>query len=344
MRDPLTGAVTKPSRVTLPADGTRISLTVAVAAHPLVLDFNAGATDRVTESTDVRKSTLPSVAEIVARYQQVQAAQDGSLARYIAHMRLEQHFRPTPAEPAWNIVTENRLFFERGVVEWEELSFALNGATWTANRPSFPLVQPEKVLSLPLDLRLGRDYTYRLDGVDTVMGRPAYVVRFEPVEAREARYRGTVWIDRELYVRLKVQAVESHLSGMVVSNDETQTYSRVGDLQGRPVWLLDRLNSQQMFLIAGRTVLVEREAHLTDVALNPADFESERAGGASEQPRHVPRHRSRAPLPGEARGGAGRQQRTDHVDQGDSRSARRWIPRSTIRCRSAGSTSSTSTS
>ena len=192
-------------------------------------------------------------------------------------MRLEQHFHPTPAEPAWNIVTENRLFVERGTVEWEELSFALNGATWTANRPSFPLVQPEKVLSLPLELRLGRDYAYRLDGVDTVMGRPAYVVRFEPVEAREARYRGTVWIDRELYVRLKVQAVESNLSGMVVSNDETQIYSRVGELQGRPVWLLDRLTSKQMFLIAGRTVLVEREAHLTDLVLNPADFERERS-------------------------------------------------------------------
>jgi hypothetical protein len=51
------------------------------------------------------------------------------------------------------------VFFERGAVEWEELSFAFNGATWTSNRPSFPLVQPEKVLSLPLDLRLGQDYT-----------------------------------------------------------------------------------------------------------------------------------------------------------------------------------------
>jgi len=77
-------------------------------------------------------------------------------------------------------------------------------------------------------------------------------------------------------VRLKVQAVELNLSGMVVSNDETQTYSPAGDLQGRPIWLLDRLSSKQMFLIAGRTVLVEREARLTDVALNPPEFESER--------------------------------------------------------------------
>ena len=31
-----------------------------------------------------------------------------------------------------------------------------------------------------------------------------------------------------------------------------------------------------MFLITGRTVLVEREAHLSDIALNPDDFESAR--------------------------------------------------------------------
>ena len=78
-------------------------------------------------------------------------------------------------------------------------------------------------------------------------------------------------------MRLKVQAVESRLTGMVVSNDETSTFSRVGDLDGQPVWLLDRLSSKQMFLIAGRTVLIEREARITDVTLNPPQFEAERA-------------------------------------------------------------------
>ncbi len=162
-------------------------------------------------------------------------------------------------------------------VEWEELSFSLNGATWTSNRPSFPLLQPEKVLSLPLDLRLTQDYTYRLDGVDLVMGRPAYVIRFDPVSSGKALYRGTVWIDRELFVRLKVRAVETHLTGSIVSNDETQMYARAGDVQGRPIWLLDRLVSRQVFLIAGRTVLVEREARMADVVLNAEEFEAGRA-------------------------------------------------------------------
>jgi hypothetical protein len=275
LRDVVSGSVERSLRVQR-SEGTRMHLSVVPAKHPLVLDFNAGATDRVVESADVQQQSLPSVEEIIARHQQAQASQDAALSRYVAHMRLEQHFHPSAADPAYNIVTENRVFFERGAIEWEELSFEFNGAKWTSNRPSFPLVQPEKVLSLPLDLRLSQDYTYRLEGVDTVMGRSAYVVRFEPIASSRALYRGTVWIDRELFVRLKVHAIESHLTGVVVSNDETSTFSRVGDLNDRPVWLLDRLSSKQMFLIAGRTVLVEREAHITGVALNPDEFEAER--------------------------------------------------------------------
>jgi hypothetical protein len=276
VRDLLTGAVEKPARVQA-LDGNRLRLTIPLATHPLVLDFNSGASDVLAFSSEVQKEALPAVAEIIARYQQVQAAQDAAVLNYLARMRIEQHFHPSPADPAYNIVTENRLFFERGAVEWEELSFSLNGATWTANRPSFPLLQPEKVLSLPLDLRLTQDYTYRLDGVDLVMGRPAYVIRFDPVSSGKALYRGTLWIDRELFVRLKVQAVETHLTGSIVSNDETQMFAPTGDVQGRAIWLLDRLVSRQVFLIAGRTVLVEREARMSDVALNAEEFEAERA-------------------------------------------------------------------
>ena len=173
-----------------------------------MVDFNFGNASNGT-LVEVQKEALPRVEEIIFRYQQAQAAQDAAVQNYIAHVRIEQHFHPSPADPAYNLITENRLFSDRGGVEWEELSFELNGAKWTTNRPAFPLIQPEKVLSLPLDLRLNQDYAYRLDGVDTVDGRPAFVVRFDPVNSTRALYRGTVWIDRQTFVRLKVQAVET---------------------------------------------------------------------------------------------------------------------------------------
>ena len=143
------------------------------------MDFNFGNAAPYTTSVDVRQDALPRVEEIIARYQRVQAAQDAALQTYIAHVRIEQHFHPSPADPAYNLITENRLFSDRGVVEWEELSFELNGAKWTTNRPAFPLVQPEKVLSLPLDLRLNQDYRYRLDGAAHEMAVRARLAGFD---------------------------------------------------------------------------------------------------------------------------------------------------------------------
>ncbi len=277
VRDPVTGASQAPTHVQKGVLENRRRIGLPMADHPLIVDFNFGNGSSYATSVEVQKETLPRVEEIVFRHQQAQAAQDAVLQNYIAHVRIEQHFHPSPADPAYNLVTENRLFSEHGAVEWEELSFELNGAKWTTNRPAFPLVQPEKVLSLPLDLRLNQDYAYRLDGLDTIGGRPAFVVRFDPADATHAFYRGTVWIDRATFVRLKVQAVETKLSGPVVSNDETQLFEPFGDIDGRPVWLLNRLSSKQIFLIAGRSVLIERELHLSDFVLNASEFDRERS-------------------------------------------------------------------
>ena len=66
---------------------------------------------------------------------------------------MQQHFRPTSTDPGFDVVTENRFFADREGVEWEELSFSVNGTKWGPDRPPFPLLQPEKVLAPPLDLR-----------------------------------------------------------------------------------------------------------------------------------------------------------------------------------------------
>jgi hypothetical protein len=276
VRYPVTRSVQPPEAVERLGRQNRMRIRMRGSDHPFVVDFNFGNASTYGTSVDVQREALPRVEEIIFRYQQAQAAQTAALRTYIAHVRIEQHFHPSPADPAYNVITENRLFSDHGVVEWEELSFELNGAKWTSNRPSFPLVQPEKVLSLPMDLRLNEDYTYRLEGVETDRGRAAFVVRFDPVPSKQARYRGTVWIDRQTFAQLKVHAIETQLSGPVVSNDETQIFEPRGEADGRQVWLPAQLTSKQIFLIAGRSVLVERELRLTDFALNPPTFDQER--------------------------------------------------------------------
>src|SRR5205085_9724106 len=147
---------------------------------------------------------LPTVAEIIARHQEAQAAQDAQVQTYVADARMEQHFRPSATGPGFGVATENRFYRDREGSEWEELSFTLNGSKWGADRPPFPLLQPEKVLSLPLDLRLDKDYAYRLQGVENVAGRRAYAVRFEPREAARALYRCTSWTDAAPFSKLTV--------------------------------------------------------------------------------------------------------------------------------------------
>ena len=161
---------------------------------PLVVDWSGGGAHYSTRE-DVASTPIPSVAEIVSRSQQAQAAQDGLLTSYIAHATMEQHFRNTAIDSGFDVLTENRFFVEGHRAEWEELSFRLNGTKWGPNRPAFPLLQAEKVLSLPLDLRLNTDYHYRFAGVETIEGRACFALRFDPADEDRTLYRGTVWID-----------------------------------------------------------------------------------------------------------------------------------------------------
>jgi hypothetical protein len=273
--DPFTGVAT---RLTPPARerGQPAKLTVRAGPATQVIDFNYGQ-PTYASAAEARRETLPPVEEIIAREQAAQTAQDAALHNYAAHLRIEMHFHPSAADPAYNIVTENALFADAGGAEWAEQSFSLNGATWTSNRPSFPLLQPEKVLSLPLDLRLTADYRYRLTGVETVDGRAAFVVAFDPVVESKALYRGTVWIDRQTFARLRVSAVETRGAGVVQSNEEEQEFAIVGEMAGRAIRLPTHLTSRQTMLVAGRTILNEREQRLTEVRLNPADFDAMRS-------------------------------------------------------------------
>ena len=87
-------------------------------------------------------------------------------------------------DPGYDVVTDNRYYVAGDGIEWEELSFSVNGSKWGADRPPFPLLQAEKVLSLPLQLRFGDDYRYRLEGTERVGEYDCYVVRFDPAEER----------------------------------------------------------------------------------------------------------------------------------------------------------------
>ncbi|HUP40019.1 MAG TPA: hypothetical protein VM115_07865, partial [Vicinamibacterales bacterium] len=250
-----------------------VRLEVPLTGGPMVLDFNEGATEVFADRSDVSAAQSLSVAEIIARHQAQQRAQDLAVRNYSADARMEQHFRPTMADSGYDVVTENRYFVSSTDIEWEELSFSVNGAKWGADRPPFPLLQAEKVLSLPLQLRFDTDYRYELRGTETVNEFDCYVIAFEPVASGKALYRGTVWIDRTTFARVRVQTVQSGLPAPVVSNDETHYYTPVATIGGRQIFLFTRMSARQILMVAGRNVLVEKAVEFTDVQVNRRDFE-----------------------------------------------------------------------
>ena len=256
-------------------------LRVPLTGGPMLIDFNRGAVDVFGDSSRVTADRGLSVAEIIARHQARQRLHDGLVRNYIARARMEQHFRPTAADPGYDVVSENRYFVAGTEVEWEELSFFVNGSRWGADRPPFPLLQPEKVLSLPLQLRFDAGYRYRLDGSDRVAGYDCYVVRFEPARNDASLYRGTVWIDQKTFARIRVQAVQSGLAAPVVSNEEILEYAPPVTVDGQPVHLLNGLTARQIMLIAGRNLLVEKSVRFEDVRVNDADFDEERGAARS---------------------------------------------------------------
>jgi hypothetical protein len=262
-------------------EGQTVHVRAPQTGRPMLIDFNSDAGEVFAQRSDVSAARLLSVDEVIARHRLQQASQDALLHHYSARVLMEQHFRPTVADPGYDVVTENRYFSGPDGVEWEELSFSVNGSHWGSNRPPFPLLQPEKVLSLPLQLRFGEDYRYRLEGVERVDGFDCYVVAFNPVEQNRSLYRGTVWIDRRTFARIRVKAVQTNLSAPVVSNEETQRYRAVASVDGHPLFLFEGLTARQIVMIAGRNLLVEKSVTFADFIVNGPDFTATRDAARS---------------------------------------------------------------
>ena len=118
-----------------------------VQATPLIVDWNIAEGSTYATREDVSGTVLPSVAEIMSRYQAAQAAQDALVISYVANATMEQHFRTTSTDPGFDVVTENRFYAEGKKTEWEE-SLPVNGTRWD-EAAGFSAPPAEKVLSPP---------------------------------------------------------------------------------------------------------------------------------------------------------------------------------------------------
>ncbi len=233
------------------------------------------------------------VEEILRRLQAFEDAQGRKLAHYSATNTTALRFQPQAGTSAIEATLEGPFFYDtQGGADWAWQTLYLNGVKWRGKTlPEIPLIQPEKAAALPLEIHFARQYRYRLRGTDKVNGRDAWVIDFAPAGPGEAGklYQGTVWVDRQIYARLKTRAVQVGLTGEVISNEETLEYSPI-DADGRPAaWSGDsyvlplKRVAQQILSVVNAATVVERETRLTEVRINSADFADRRTQAFSSE-------------------------------------------------------------
>ncbi len=163
----------------------------------------------------------------------------------------------------------------------------MNGSKWGADRPPFPLLQPEKVLSLPLQLRF--DERLPLPARRHRARRRLRLLR-RALRSRPERNARSIAARcgsiARTFARVKVsRRSRAALSAPVVSNEEIQTYAPVDERRqpaDLPVHRPDRPadHADRRPQHPGR----EEASRSSDFRVNDADFEERAAEARAQRP------------------------------------------------------------
>jgi hypothetical protein len=256
-----------------------------VGSHVLVTVHWVDTEGRAFENVNVTGRAELRVEEIIARWQQAREAERQLFTSALSACLLSLHFEPTGLGGGFDVALELRHFLDRsGQRDWVQTGFFLNGVRLKGRR-EFPLPQlePEKVLSQPLDLRLDEKYSYSLAGTETVDGALCYVIRIEPKEAAEALYRGRMWIDGLRFRQVRAELEQRGGRSNIISHTETQDFQLVADGQGHQFNVLRRIYVQEILNAAGRSFLLEKTFQFSDYVLNGGGFDSALAAARASQ-------------------------------------------------------------
>jgi len=222
--------------------------------------------------------------EIVAREREVRARQDLALDHFQADARVAYHFTIGNIGESVDVVTQNDAFGRGESVEYRQTALYINGSRWKGKPPAFPFIAPEKVKQVPLALTLHEGYRYVLEGEEEQNGRPCYRISFEPGPQAEASFRGTVWIDRETFFRVRMDLIRIEPAQPVTSDVLTQWYEPV-ETDAGVFRLITRMEGQMVFSALGHNAIVDRKVVFRDFRVNGSDFADERAAAlASDDP------------------------------------------------------------
>ncbi|HEX3582564.1 MAG TPA: hypothetical protein VH087_12430 [Thermoanaerobaculia bacterium] len=262
------------------------------APFALTVDHEEKIDKNVTkEAIEIQTKKGITVEEIIRNHQAYKAYEDSIQPRYIARDTTKLRFTIEAGESIEATIAGDYFSEPQGRKDWVWQDFYVNGVRWKYGKiPELPLIQPEKVTQLPLDLHLTNDYHYTLVRETDLLGHHTYEVRFEPPPNAPAAlplYRGTVWIDTKSWARIRISMIQLNLTGEVLSNEERvdfQPFAREGYRDLTPaeaensdpravLWLPKLISAQQVISVGGRADPVLRETDFTNFRIDPPDFE-----------------------------------------------------------------------
>ena len=257
------------------------------------------------EAISVQTQRGITVEEIIRNHQAYKSYQETIQPRYIARNATKLRFTLEGGEAIEATIAGDYFSEPHARTDWVWQDFYINGVRWKYGRiPELPLIQPEKVTQLPLDIHLTNEYRYQLVRETDLLGYHTYEVRFEPPPNAPAAlplYRGTVWIDTRTWARIRISMVQLNLSGEVLSNEERvdfQPFAReshallnANDVAGTDprdiVWLPNEVGAQQVISAAGRANMILRSTSFSEFRIDPPDFEQRHQIAAASDSRIV---------------------------------------------------------
>ena len=246
--------------------------TLAAAAAP--------PPDALTETVEVRGARRLTAHEVVARHQAVARRQERRVTHVISRGVTTLTFE-APGFPAPVTITSDTVVYTgAGRTELEQRSIRVNGIEFKASGvPRLPIIEPERVVTLPLAISLSDRYRYRLLDDETVRGIRCYVVEFEPADAGAALFRGRAWIALESFGVVRIRAAQTGLRGAIVSSEQLDDF-----VEAEPdTWLLSRSESRQLYEGAAHRTPIQRILAISAHEVNPPNFDTrlERAYASS---------------------------------------------------------------
>lgn len=260
--------------------------------QPFLLTLDHTEKPQITkEAISVATQRGISVEEIIRNHQAYKAYQETVQPRYIARNATKLRFTLEGGEAIEATIAGDYFSEPHGHSEWVWQDFYINGVKWKYGRiPELPLIQPEKVTQIPLDIHLTNEYRYQLVGETDLDGYHTYEVRFEPPPNAPPSlplYRGTVWIDSRTWARVRISMIQLNLTGEILSNEERVDFQPFARTSHQPltaaeaaaqdprelIWLPLGVSAQEVISAAGRASVVLRETTFSDFRIDPADFE-----------------------------------------------------------------------